>query len=219
MTVLVVLPKDGIQSLLDLGALQGIGLGHDHLFLLLGDVGFRQKMPTLNFCRKFDRKYDTMLFDSAKSIVMVSDELKEALTTSASLTVEVSSKICRHLNLAVILEGRVQQGKNVLQGSVAASRLQVKVLDGFPCCALQRTKQVQHTLAFPIHQFHYLGIDDDSFSPLLVIRGSAIENRDVAIASALLIQDSTTCARSSCTFRQNSLQGSPGRGEKLQLSK
>ena len=192
MAVLVVLAKDGVQSLLNLRTLQGVGLSHHHLLLLLGNVGFCQQVPSLNFCWKLD----SMLFYSAKSIIMVGDELKEALTTATSLAFEVCSKVCRHLHLAVILESCVQQGQDVLQGGVAAHGLQVKVLDKFPCCSLQRTKQVQHTLAFSVHQLHLLGIDDDSFPPFLVVRWSAIKDRDVAVASALLVQGS--CARSRC---------------------
>ena len=215
MAVLVVLSKDGVQGLLNLCALQGVGLSHHHLLLLLGDVRFRQEVPTLNFCRKLD----TMLFDSAKTIIMVGDKLQEALTTSASLTFEVSCKVRGHLHLAVILEGCIQERKDVLQGGGSTGSFDVEVLHEFPCCTLQRAKQVQHTLAFAVHQFHLLGIDDDSFSPFLVVRRRAVEDRDVAITGALLVQGSAACARGRRTIRQSSLQGSPGRREALQMSR
>ena len=49
--------------------------------------------------------WSTKLVESSYApSVMVGDELEEALTTAASLSLEVCCQICRHLHLAVVLK-------------------------------------------------------------------------------------------------------------------
>ena len=192
--MLVVLPKDGVHSLLNLGAFQRVGLCHDHLFLLFGDVGFSEEMPSLNFCRKLD----TMFLQVTQALIMVSDGLQKALPASTSMAFEVGWEVCRHLHPAVILKGGVQQGKDALEGSVSAGLLEVKVFDQLPCCSLQRAEKVQNTFSLAVGQFHLLPIDGDSLTPFLVVGWSPIEDWNIAVTGALLVQNrSTTTYRSS----------------------
>ena len=69
----VVLPKDGVHSLLNLGAFKGVGLCHDHMLLLSGDVGLCKEVPTLNFCRELD----FMFLQAQQALIVVGDELQK----------------------------------------------------------------------------------------------------------------------------------------------
>ena len=163
-----------------------------------------------------------MLFQTAKAFIMVSDILQQGLAASATRSFEVGGEVRRQLDLAVVLECTIQQRQYVFESRLFLCLLKVKVLHQLPCSSLQRSQQVQDALILAVRQLHLLCVDGDPFAPFFVSSKSSIEDGDVAIPRALLVQGcrrSTTCSCRHVILRKVQVEvkhcKGPGRREAL----
>ena len=82
-------------------------------------------------------------------------------------------------NPAVIPESIVKQFHQIIKSSFFVDLVQIKILYKFPCCALQRSNDVQHALGSAFLQLHFAMVDSYSFSPFLIRTRLTIKNWDV----------------------------------------
>ena len=168
----MILTKDQVQGFLDPEFFHFRCLGDDHLFLFLRDIGLLEQQPSLAFVRDLN----SMCLNFSKLLVMLSDVWQQCLTWFPGEVRKVCIKILWKSNPAVIPEGIVKQFHQIIKSSFFVDLVQIKTLYKFPCCALQRSNDVQDALGSAFLQLHFEMVDSYSFSPFLIRTRLTIKN-------------------------------------------